>query len=119
MKLEYTVTSENAGTPVKAILTIPNVKGIEAKYKDGQDIPSEYNSKKNVTTYELTANASKDAEMQECVIKFTPVAVGNSRVTLEFDDRVNESYDVKRSFEIIEAPTDDPINYLTDYEEHW
>ncbi len=112
MNLNYKVTSEDTGdTPVKVVLTIPNVKGIEAKYKDGQDIPSEYNSKKNVTTYELTTNASKNAQMQECVIKFTPVEAGNVTVTLVFDDNVDASYDVKRSFEI----TDDGIDDFTDY----
>ncbi len=108
------VTSENAGTPVKAILTIPNVKGIEAKYKDGQDIPSEYNSKKNVTTYVLTANASKDAEIQECVIKFRPNQLGNQTLTLVYDDHVDASYDVNRTIEMVQAYIDEGICEVTD-----
>ena len=116
MELNYKVTSETAdATPVKLTLTVPNATRVEAKYKDGQDIPAEWNSEKNAIVYELSANASKDAGMQECVIKFIPNQVGNQTLTLVYDDHVDASYDANRTIEIVQAPyIDELICEVTD-----
>lgn len=117
MNISYKVTSEETSvTPVKAVLAIQNVKNIEAKYKDGQTITC--NSNKNVTTYKLTADASEKAEMQECVIKFMPVAAGNAEVKLVYDDHVDSSYDVTRTIEFDADPVDDFTDeYSVEYDD--
>ena len=108
MNLSFKVTSEETtATPVKAVLTIPHAKNVEAEYSSGEVIPSKYNSWRNETTYELTADASKDAEMMECVIKFIPCAAGSAEVTLVYDGHVDSSYDVKRPIEFDDDPVDD------------
>ena len=57
----------------------------------------------NVTTYEFTANASKDAMEHECVIQFKPNAAGSVTMTLIYDDNVDASYDMQSTLEFIEA----------------
>lgn len=111
--LNYKVTSEETtATPVKAVLTIPHATNVQAKYSSGEEIPSKYNSWRNETTYELTADASKDAKMLECEIKFVPTAAGKVTATLVYDGHVDSSYDVKRQLEF----TDD--SFIDDWEEH-
>lgn len=69
MKVKYKVTSNKSKTSqVKVVLSIPNVKNVDAKYMDGQVITPNFDAVNNVTTYEFTANASEDAGEQECVI---------------------------------------------------
>ena len=78
MKVMFKVTSDSKKTSqVKVVLTIPNVESVDAKYMDGQVITPNFDAVNNVTTYEFTANASKDAMEHECVIQFKPNAAGS------------------------------------------
>lgn len=104
MKAKYKVTSNKSKTSqVNVVLSIPNVKSVDAKYMDGQVITPNYDAVNNVTTYEFTANASKDSSEQECVIQFIPNAVGSITMTLVFDDNVDPSYDKQSTLEFVEA----------------
>ena len=104
MKVKYKVTSSQKKTSqVKVVLSIPNVKNVDAKYMDGQVITPNFDAVNNVTTYEFTANASKDASEQECVIQFIPNAVGSVTMTLIFDDNVDSSYDKQSTLEFVEG----------------
>ena len=111
LRLNIKVTSDDDGvTPVKAVLTIPKVKNVEAKYANGQEITSKYDSDKDVTTYELTANASKNAEMLEVEIKFYPSTIGSVNMELVYDGHVDSSYDVSRTMNFAEAYIDEGID---------
>ena len=111
LELNIKVTSDDDGvTPVKAVLTIPKVKNVEAKYANGQEITSKYDSDKDVTTYELTANASKNAEMLEAEIKFSPSTTGSINMELVYDGHVDSSYDVSRTMNFAEAYIDEGID---------
>lgn len=104
MKVKYKVISNKKKTSqVKVVLSIPNVKNVDAKYMDGQVITPNFDAVNNVTTYEFTANASKDASEQECVIQFIPNAVGSVTMTLVFDDNVDSSYDKQSTLEFVEG----------------
>lgn len=104
MKVKYKVTSDKRKTSqVKVVLSIPNVQNVDAKYMDGQVITPNFDAVNNVTTYEFTANASKDAPEQECVIQFIPNAVGSVTMTLVFDDNVDSSYDKQSTLEFVEG----------------
>lgn len=104
MKVKYKVTSNQKKTSqVKVVLTIPNIKNVDAKYMDGQIITPNFDAVNNVTTYEFTANASKESAEQECVIQFVPNAVGTVKMTLVFDDNVDSSYDKQSTLEFVEA----------------
>ena len=103
MKVKYKVTSNKGKTSqVKVALSIPNVENVDAKYMDGQVITPNYDAVNNVTTYEFTANASKEANEQECVIQFVPNAAGSVRMTLIYDDNVDPSYDIQSTLEFVE-----------------
>jgi len=103
MKVRFKVTSNKKKTSqVKVTLTIPNVKNVDAKYMDGQVITPNFDAVKNETTYEFTANASKDATEQECVIQFIPNAAGSITMTLVYDDDVDPSYDIQSTLEFVE-----------------
>lgn len=107
MKVRYKVTSNKSKTSqVNVVLSIPNVKNVDAKYMDGQVITPNFDAVNNVTAYEFTANASKDAGEQECVIQFIPNAVGSITMTLVFDDNVDSSYDKQSTLEFVEATQD-------------
>ena len=96
MKVQYKVLSndnDNKPSQVKVVLSIPKVKHVDAKYFDGQIITPKYDSVKNVTTYEFTANASKNAATSECIFQFVPNDVGTIKMTLVYDDNVDASYD--------------------------
>ena len=83
MKVRYRVESnQKKKSQVKVKLTIPNVKNADAKYMDGQVITPSYDSAKNITTYEFTANASKDAPVSECVFQFVPNTAGSITMKL-------------------------------------
>ena len=103
MKVKFKVASnESKNSQVKATLTIPNVQNVDAKYMDGQVITPNYDAVKNVTTYEFTANASKDAIESECVFQFVPNAVGSITMTLIYDDNVDSSYDKQSTLVFVE-----------------
>ncbi len=107
MKVKFMVTSNKKETSqVKVTLTIPNVENVDAKYMDGQVITPNFDAVNNVTTYEFTANASKEAGEQECVIQFTPNAVGSVSMTLVYDDNVDASYDIMSTLEFVEKQED-------------
>lgn len=109
MKVKFKVTStDDDVTQVRVVLTIPNAENVDAKYMDGQVITPNYDSVNNVTTYEFTANASEDAEEQECVIQFIPNAVGSVTMTLVYDDNVDPSYDIQSTLEFVEVQEDEP-----------
>jgi len=115
MKVKYHVTSDSKKEKkVKVVLTIPNVENVDAKYMDGQVITPNYDAANNVTTYEFTANASKESNEQECVIQFIPNAVGSVTMTLVFDDKLDSSYD-KQSTLVFVEPTEE--NTSEDVEE--
>ena len=104
MKVMFKVTSSSKKTSqVKVVLSIPKVKNVDAKYMDGQVITPNYDAVNNVTTYEFTANASKDATAQECVIQFVPNAPGAVTMTLVYDDNVDPSYDIQSTLEYVES----------------
>lgn len=103
MKVKFKVTSNKKDTSqVKVVLTIPNIDNVDAKYMDGQIITPNFDAVNNVTTYEFTANASKTAVDQECVIQFVPNAVGEVPMTLVFDDNVDSSYDKQSTLIFVE-----------------
>lgn len=103
MKVKFKVTSnEKKTSQVKVVLTIPSVDNVDAKYMDGQIITPNFDAVNNVTTYEFTANASKTAVDQECVIQFVPNAVGEISMTLVFDDNVDSSYDKQSTLIFVE-----------------
>ncbi len=104
MKVKFKVTSDSKKTSqVKVVLSIPNVQNVDAKYMDGQVITPNFDAANNVTTYEFTANASKEPAEQECVIQFVPNAVGSVTMTLVYDDNVDSSYDIQSTLEFVES----------------
>ncbi|HAV90088.1 MAG TPA: hypothetical protein DCW44_02285 [Eubacterium sp.] len=108
MKVKYHVTSDSKKEKkVKVVLTIPNVENVDAKYMDGQVITPNYDAANNVTTYEFTANASKESNEQECVIQFIPNAVGSVTMTLVFDDKLDSSYDKQSTLVFVEPTEED------------
>ena len=108
MKVKFKVTSNKSKkSQVKVVLTIPNIKNVDAKYMDGQIITPNFDSVNNVTTYEFTANASEKSDDQECVIQFIPNAVGEIKMTLEFDDNVDSSYDKQSTLVFVESKPED------------
>ena len=103
MKVKFRVASnERKTSQVKAVLTIPNVQSVDAKYMDGQVITPNYDAVKNVTTYEFTANASRDAAESECVFQYIPNSAGSITMTLIFDDNVDPSYDKQSTLVFVE-----------------
>lgn len=107
MKVKFKVTSnKNNTSQVKVVLTIPNIDNVDAKYMDGQIITPNFDAVNNVTTYEFTANASKVAVDQDCVIQFVPNAVGEVPMTLVFDDNVDPSYDKQSTLIFVEKSED-------------
>ena len=103
MKVVFQVKSNESKTSqVKAVLTIPNVQNVDAKYMDGQVITPNYDAVNNVTTYEFTANASKDALESECVFQFIPNAVGMITMTLVYDDNLDGSHDKQSTLVFVE-----------------
>lgn len=104
MKVKFRVMSNKKKTSqVKVVLSIPNVENVDAKYMDGQVITPNFDAVNNVTTYEFTANASKESNEQECVIQFVPNAVGSVRMTLVYDDNVDPSYDIQSTLEFVDV----------------
>ena len=104
MKVKFKVTSNQKKTSkVKVVLSIPNVENVDAKYMDGQVITPNFDAVNNVTTYEFTANASKESNEYECVIQFVPNAVGSVKMTLIYDDNVDPSYDIQSTLEFVEV----------------
>lgn len=104
MKVKFKVTSNKKKTSqVKVVLSIPNVENVDAKYMDGQVITPNFDAVNNVTTYEFTANASKESNEYECVIQFVPNAIGSVSMTLVYDDNVDPSYDIMSTLEFVEA----------------
>lgn len=107
MKVKFKVTSNKSKTSqVKVTLSIPKIENVDAKYMDGQVITPNFDAANNVTTYEFTANASKEAAEQECVIQFVPNAVGSVTMTLVYDDNLDSSYDIQSTLEFVE-PTEE------------
>lgn len=103
MKVKFkVVSSSDRVTQVTVTLTIPNVESVDARYMDGQIITPNYDSVNNVTTYEFTANASSDAEEEECIIQFVPNAPGEVTMTLEYDDHLDSSYDEQSTLIFVE-----------------
>lgn len=106
MKVIFKVTSNKSKTSqVHAVLTIPNIESVDAKYMDGQVITPNFDAANNVTTYEFTANASKESNEVECVVQFIPNAVGSVTMTLIYDDSVDPSYDIQSTLEFVEEET--------------
>ena len=109
MKVRFkVVSSEKKITQVKAVLTIPKVDNVDAKYMDGQIITPNFDAVNNVTTYEFTINAAKEATDSECVIQFIPNAVGSITMTLVYDDNVDPSYDIQSTLEFVEVQSQTP-----------
>ena len=104
MKVKFKVTSDEKKTSqIKVVLSIPNVECVDTIYLDGQVITPNYDAVNNVTTYEFTANASKDAMEHECTLQFVPNAVGMVRMTLIFDDNVDPSFDLQSTLIFVES----------------
>ena len=107
MKVRFLVTSNQRKTSqVKVVLTIPNIKNVDAKYMDGQVITPNFDAVKNVTTYEFTANASKNASEYYCVIQFVPNAPGTITMKLVYDDNLDPSYDIQSTLVFVEPETE-------------
>ena len=108
MKVKFKVTSNKKKvSQVKVVLSIPNVQNVDAKYMDGQVITPNFDAVNNVTTYEFTANASKNANAQECVIQFIPNAPGSVTMTLIYDDNIDPSYDIQSTLEFVKTKPED------------
>ena len=106
MKVIFKVTSNKSKTSqVHAVLTIPNIESVDAKYMDGQVITPNFDAANNVTTYEFTANASEESNEVECVVQFIPNAVGSVTMTLIYDDNVDPSYDIQSTLVFVEEET--------------
>ncbi|MDY6308111.1 MAG: hypothetical protein SPL71_08655 [Oribacterium sp.] len=104
MKVKFKVTSNKKKTSqVKVVLSIPNVQNVDAKYMDGQVITPNFDAINNVTTYEFTANAAKEANESECVIQFVPNTPGSVTMKLIYDDNVDPSYDIQSTLEFVEG----------------
>ena len=104
MKIKFKIITKKRKTKqIKAVLSIPNVQNVDAKYMDGQVITPNYDSANNVTMYEFTVNASKQSVEQECVIQFMPNAAGSVTMKLVYDDNVDPSYDVQSTLEFVEG----------------
>lgn len=104
MKVKLGVLSNKSKeTQVKVVLTIPNIESVDAKYIRGQNITPVFDPVKNVTTYELTVNASKKPVPVECVIQFKPNSVGDVGMTLIYDDNIDSSYDLLNTLVFVEA----------------
>lgn len=102
MKVRFKVTADkNKTSQVKVVLSIPNVEHVDAKYMDGQVITPNFDAVNNVTTYEFTANASREANESECVLQFMPNAAGSVTMTLIYDDNVDSSYDIQSTLEFV------------------
>ena len=102
MKVKFMVTSNRKkNSQVKVVLSIPNSQNVDAKYMDGQVVTPNYDAVNNVTTYEFTANASKEPVESECVIQFVPNAAGSVTMTLIYDDSVDPSYDIQSTLEFV------------------
>ncbi|MBQ2794299.1 MAG: hypothetical protein IJF05_06360 [Clostridia bacterium] len=95
---------------VKVKLTIPNVTAVDAKYYDGQIITPVYDAVQNVTTYEFTITASKDAVEWNFVFQFVPNAEAEVAMTLEFDDKIDSKYDRQNTVKFV------PEGTITDWE---
>ncbi len=111
MKVKYRVTSDkNKISQVKVVLMIPKIQSVDARYMDGQVITPSYDAIRNVTTYEFTANASKNALEAECVFQFIPNAAGSITMTLIYDDNVDMSYDQQSTLIFVDSikPTGNP-----------
>lgn len=107
MKVKFKVTSSESKTSqVKVVLSIPKIQSVDAKYMDGQVITPNFDAVNNVTTYEFTANASKNASESECVIQFIPNAVGTVTMKLIYDDNVDSSYDIQSTLVFVDAVED-------------
>ena len=107
MKVKFKVTSsEEDVSQVSVVLTIPNSDNVDARYMDGQIITPNYDAVNNVTTYEFTANACQDAADNECVIQFVPNSTGSITMTLEYDDKLDSSYDIQSTLLFVEATED-------------
>lgn len=103
MKVKFLVAStERKTSQVKAVLTIPNVQNVDAKYIDGQVITPNYDAVNNVTTYEFIANASRESMESECVFQYIPNSAGSITMTLIFDDNVDPSYDKQSTLVFVE-----------------
>lgn len=103
MKVKFLVAStERKTSQVKAVLTIPNVQNVDAKYMDGQVIMPNYDAVNNVTTYEFIANASRESMESECVFQYIPNSAGSITMTLIFDDNVDPSYDKQSTLVFVE-----------------
>ena len=118
MKVKYVVTSnKKKNSQVKVVLSIPKVQNVDAKYMDGQVITPNFDAVNNVTTYEFTANASKNANAQECVIQFIPNAPGSVTMTLIYDDNIDPSYDLQSTLEFVKAKPEDKEKQEQDQEQ--
>lgn len=107
MKVKFKVTSNSKKTSqVKVVLSIPNVQNVDAKYMDGQVITPNFDAVNNVTTYEFTANAAKEANESECVIQFIPNDTGSVTMTLIYDDNVDPSYDIQSTLEFVKSKSE-------------
>ena len=103
MKVKFKVSSDKKKTTqVHVVLTIPNIESVDAKYMDGQVITPVYDPDSNVTTYDFTANASAEAEEQECVIQFIPNEAGTVTMRLEYDDEIDKSYDIQSTLVFVD-----------------
>lgn len=107
MKVRFKVTSNKKKTSqVKVVLSVPKIESVDAKYMDGQVITPNYDAANNITTYEFTANASKTASEQECVIQFIPNTVGSVTMTLIYDDSIDSSNDIQSTLEFVEETSE-------------
>ena len=106
MKVIFKVVSNKSKTSqVHAVLAIPNIESVDAKYMDGQVITPNFDAANNVTTYEFTANASEESNEVECVVQFIPNAVGSVTMTLIYDDNLDPSYDIQSTLVFVEEET--------------
>lgn len=99
------VSTSDKAEDVKVKLTIPNITAVDAKYYDGQIITPVYDAVQNVTTYEFTVTACKNAVEWNFVFQFVPNAESEVAMTLEFDDKIDSKYDKLNTIKFVPAGT--------------
>lgn len=95
-------SSQKAQEEVTVTLTIPYVKDVVSKYMDGQVITPEVDELNQITTYNFTVIACKDAKETNFVFRFVPTKATDITLTLIFDDKISPSYDKQNTITFVE-----------------
>jgi len=78
---------------VNVDIKIPNIKGIEATYNRGQNIPSKDDAVNNCVIYTASIVPALSPDTTEMVFKFVPLSEGDVSMSVTYDDNVLALYD--------------------------